>query len=57
MLTGKPAFPGTDKFAVWNKISRGTINWPKEPIDPACKSLIEELLKPKPSQRLGAIPA
>ena len=57
MLTGKPAFPGTDKFAVWNKISRGTINWPKEPIDPACKSLIEELLKPKPSHRLGAVPA
>ena len=55
MITGKVPFPGTAVHVVFPLILNREIDWPKDmTIDPACKSLIEELLVVEPNDRLGA---
>ena len=55
MITGKVPFPGTAVHVVFPLILNREIDWPKDmEIDPACKSLIEELLVVEPNDRLGA---
>ena len=44
MVTGRVPFPGLELIGVKKLIVNREIDWPTEPMDPACKSLIEELI-------------
>ena len=44
MLTGRVPFPGMQLYQVAPLISNREIQWPKEPIEPVCRDLIEKLL-------------
>ena len=55
MYTGKVPFPGVDQFKVFPKIRAREIEWPKEPMDPELRSLIEELIQLDGKDRLGCL--
>lgn len=44
MITGKVPFPGTNITTVYPNILARKIEWPKEPLDPKARDLIEKLL-------------
>jgi len=44
MATGKVPFPGIDQFKVFPKIRAREIDWPKDPMNPELRSLIDELI-------------
>jgi 3-phosphoinositide dependent protein kinase-1 len=54
MVTGKVPFPGTNITTVFPLILQRKIDWPKDmKIEPKCQDLIEKLLQPEPTDRLG----
>lgn len=54
MVTGKVPFPGTNITTVFPLILQRKIDWPKDiKIEPNCKDLIDKLLQPEPTDRLG----
>lgn len=56
MATAKVPFPGLSQEKVFPLIRQRLIDWPENfDLDPECKSLIDELLRVEPSERLGSI--
>ena len=54
MATGKVPFPGVETSLVKQLVLNRKIDWPKKPLEPTCRDLIERLLKLEPKDRLGA---
>ena len=52
MLTGNVPFPGTNKFAVFQKILAKDMDFP-EYLSVDAVALIDSMLMPNPSERLG----
>ena len=53
MACGKTPFLGRTEMIVFDKILRRQFEWPEQHIDADLKSLIDQLLRLKPQERLG----